>query len=158
MNLIIWSALRSSCPKVIATEVMSPESFGEVGRNAELCRPKFIMLNNILTSLLYIYSELVSSHQRFKNEMYYSFIALVSCHLGLKNEMYYTFIPLVSSHHRLKNETYNYTQPLFLCVVHLIKFRATHPKISGETRLVHGRDDFRAPWPVANHNDNHNPL
>ena len=107
-----------------ATFTMSPESFGEVGRNAELCRPKFIMPNNILTSLLYIYSELVSSHQRFKNEMYYSFIALVSCHRGLKNEIYYTFIPLVSSHNRLKNEAY-YTHSLLLCKVHLMKFRAT---------------------------------
>ena len=157
VNLIIWSALRSSCPKVIATEVMSPESFGEVGRNAELRRPKFIMLNNILTSLLYIYSELVSSHQRFKNAMYYSFIALVSCHQGLKNEIYYTFIPLVSSHNRLKNEAY-YTHSLLLCKVHLMKFRATQPKISSETTLVHGRDDFLAPWPVTNHNDSHNPL
>ena len=119
---------------------MSPESFGEVGRNAELCRPKFIMLNNILTSLLHIYSELVLSHQSFKNEMYYSSVALVSCHQGLKNEIYYTLIPLVSSQH------------------HLMKFRATQRKLSSETTLVHGRDDFLAPGPVTNHNDNHNPL
>ena len=120
---------------------MSPESFGEVGRNAELCRPKFIMPNNILTSLLYIYSELVSSHQRFKNEMYYSFIALVSCHRGLKNEIYYTFIPLVSSHNRLKNEAY-YTHSLLLCKVHLMKFRQLNEKFRARQPWFTGEMTF----------------
>ena len=115
VNLIIWSALRSSCPKVISTEVMSPEIFGEVARIFHAQQH----LNIPIAHLSRLFRLIKALRTRS-----IAHLSHLSCHQGLKNEIYYTFIPLVSPHHRLKSETY-YTHSLFLCVVHLIKFRAT---------------------------------
>ena len=74
--------------------------------------PNFIMLKNILASLLHIYHPCFIVQQGLKSEIYYRFIPLLSFHHCLKNEVCYTFILLVSSHDiMVKNET---LQKLFI--------------------------------------------
>ena len=74
--------------------------------------PNFIMLKNILASLLQIYHPCFIVQQGLKSETYYRFIPLLSFHHCLKNEVRYTFILLVSSHDiMVKKET---LQKLFI--------------------------------------------
>ena len=120
---------RSSLAKVISHEVMSPDVFSQVARNAELCGLKFYQLDNILAFLsrffrcsLRVKAGLKRENITHKPLGHKLSIPLVSSHgCRLKNEICFTFIPLVSSHDRVKNEIY-YTLCLFLCALHLIKF------------------------------------
>ena len=103
------------------SELCHPKFF-QVAQNAEYVARNFILLNNILASLLHIYctcsvpskikkcdTVLINhpcfiAHQWFKSEIYYTFILLVSSYHPLKNNVCYTFIPLVLSSYGLKNK------------------------------------------------------
>ena len=128
-------------PEVMSSEirVMSLKIFSQVAWNAEYVAQNFILLKNILASLLHIYCSCsvpskikecdtvltdhpcFIAHQWFKSELYYTSILLVSCHHPLKNNVCYTFIPLVLSPYGLKNKILTlFIQQkitLFLCAV-----------------------------------------
>ena len=67
----------------LKSELYRPKCLVKLPKILTLMARNFIMLNNILASLL-PFTVLVLSHRRLKNEIYYSFIALVSCYSGVK--------------------------------------------------------------------------
>ena len=102
--------------------VMSPKIFSQVIWNAEYVARNFILLKNILVSLLHIYctcsvpskikecDKLLIDLTRVSllidgsSVRYITFILLVSSHHPFKNNVCYTFIPLVLSPYGLKNK------------------------------------------------------
>ena len=107
------------------------------------------MLNNILASLL-PFAELVLSHRRFKNEIYYSFIALVSCYSRVKEwvkewDIFHSYTAcFVSLCPLWLKEWYINTHSLFKKInftslrTSPVKIRATWLHFSGYLTLVSG--------------------
>ena len=111
--------------------------------------PNFIMLKNILASLLHIYHPCFIVQQGLKSEIYYRFIPLLSFHHCLKNEVCYTFILLVSSHDiMVKNET---LQKLFILQkINYLCFSVHFTwKNSGDMTQHFWRVNFRATKPFT---------
>ena len=126
LQLALWMvygqvAQKSSCPKLCRLKCWVTEL--SMAHN-------FIMLNNILASLLHInrtcfvaskikewdtfliYGACFVVHQEWKSKIFYTFMMRVSSHHCLKKEICYSFIPLVLPRDGLKNKVY-YTHSLF---------------------------------------------
>ena len=143
--------------------VMSPKIFSQVTWNAEYVARNFILLKNILASLLHIYCTcsvplkikecdtvlidltLVSLLINGSSVRYIThyFILLVSSHHPFKNNVCYTFISHVLSSCGLKKKILTlFIQQkitLFLCALSPVKIQPTCPlSILGNLTLVSG--------------------
>ena len=76
----VMVGLRPICPNVILAEVLSPEIFSQVTRNAELCQPKFLSCS---TTSQHLYRAcFVSSNLKEQDKLHTLFIKMSEMNLG----------------------------------------------------------------------------